>query len=104
MRVLLDHNVPRYLNPLLLNASSANGEGWHELANGTLLAAAEQAGFSVLLTLDRGFLAQQNLVGRSIANAVLAPADQSREAMTAVATKLAGLISPLGAGTAVLIG
>jgi hypothetical protein len=41
------------------------------LKNGKLLAAAEAAGFDILLTVDRGFRYEQNFMGRKIAFIVL---------------------------------
>ena len=41
------------------------------MTNGDLLAAAEQAGFDVLLTADKNMRYQQNLEGRRIALVVL---------------------------------
>ena len=45
--------------------------GWERLANGFLLQAAEDAGFELLLTTDKGIRYQQNLQGRKIALVVL---------------------------------
>lgn len=45
--------------------------GWATLTNGELLAAAEAAGFDVLVTTDRNLRYQQNLAGRSRAIVVL---------------------------------
>jgi len=45
--------------------------GWHELANGHLIAAAEAGGFDVLITADQSIRYQQNLTGRKIAIVVL---------------------------------
>ncbi len=45
--------------------------GWDALSNGELLAAAESAGFEVLLTTDKNVRYQQNLAGRRIAIVVL---------------------------------
>lgn len=68
-------------------------QGWDRLANGRLLAAAEEVGFDILVTADKGFLYQQNLAGRRIGIIVLsrgnwpdvrASLDQIREALAAV--------------------
>jgi hypothetical protein len=40
--------------------------GWPSLANGQLLAAAEQAGYELLITTDQNLRYQQNLAGRSL--------------------------------------
>lgn len=45
--------------------------GWRELSNGDLLAAAEAAGFDVLVTADLNLRYQQNLAGRRIGIVVL---------------------------------
>lgn len=44
------------------------------LTNGELLAAAEAAGFDVLITTDRNLRCQQNLAGRKLAVVVLSKA------------------------------
>jgi hypothetical protein len=46
--------------------------GWDRLVNGELIAAAEAAGFNVLLTTDKNIRYQQNLTDRKIAFVVLA--------------------------------
>ncbi|MBI2803236.1 MAG: hypothetical protein HYX63_23705 [Gammaproteobacteria bacterium] len=45
--------------------------GWDRLLNGDLIAAAEAAGFEVLLTTDKNMRYQQNLTGRKIAFVVI---------------------------------
>jgi hypothetical protein len=40
--------------------------GWSRLKNGTLLTAAEQAGFDVLLSSDKTMKYEQNMSGRKI--------------------------------------
>lgn len=73
MRVLFDHGTPRGIRWFLTDHSvtEARDEGWNTLSNGDLLAAAEQAGFDVLLTTDKNIRYQQNLAGRKIALVVL---------------------------------
>jgi len=41
--------------------------GWGHLANGRLLRVAEDAGFAVMVTVDRSMQFQQNMDGRQIA-------------------------------------
>lgn len=48
--------------------------GWDRLRNGELLAAAEQAGYEVLLTTDKNLRYQQNLKERTIAIVVISHA------------------------------
>ena len=50
---------------------TTDDEGWSALANGDLLAAAERAGFDVLVTGDRNLTYQQNLSGRRLSLVVL---------------------------------
>jgi hypothetical protein len=53
MRVLFDQATPVPIRPYLEGhaASTAFRQGWDKLKNGELLAAAEQAGFDVLVTI-----------------------------------------------------
>jgi Protein of unknown function (DUF433) len=51
--------------------TKARDRGWDRLTNGDLLAAAETAGFDVLLTADNSIRYQQNLSRRRIALVVL---------------------------------
>jgi predicted nuclease of predicted toxin-antitoxin system len=73
MRVLFDHNVPRGIARHLAGHSvtKAKDRGWEKLTNGNLLAAAENAGFDLLLTADKNMRYQQNLAGRKIALVVV---------------------------------
>jgi hypothetical protein len=73
LKILLVHNLPRHLKPLLAphEVISARELAWHELKNGILLAAAEEVGFDLLLTEDKNMSYQQNLAGRRIAIRVL---------------------------------
>jgi predicted nuclease of predicted toxin-antitoxin system len=73
MRVLFDNGTPRGVAAALKAhaVEEARTRGWDNLTNGELLAAAEAAGFDVLLTTDRNLQYQQNLAGRKIAVVVL---------------------------------
>ncbi len=73
MRILFDHNTPRGIAQHLPGhtVAKAKERGWDRLTNGDLLAAAEEAGFDLLLTADRNMRYQQNLSGRKIALVVL---------------------------------
>jgi predicted nuclease of predicted toxin-antitoxin system len=73
MLILFDNNTPRGLNRFLSGHSveEARMRGWDQLANGVLIAVAEQAGFEVIVTADKNIRYQQNLEGRKIALVVL---------------------------------
>ena len=73
MLVLFDHVTPRGIARFLPGhtVTKAKDRGWDRLTNGDLLAAAEGAGFDVLLTADKNMRYQQNLTGRRIALVVL---------------------------------
>jgi hypothetical protein len=69
MRVLFDHSTPAPLRRYLLghDVKEAVDQGWDQLSNGDLLAAAEREGFEVLITADKNIRYQQNLKDRTIA-------------------------------------
>ena len=73
MKILFDHCVDRNLRKRLPahHVRTAREMGWDQLRNGNLLAAAEGAGFDILLTVDKGFRHQQNLAGLMISVALL---------------------------------
>jgi hypothetical protein len=73
MRILFDHSVPLGIARSLVGhiVIRAKDRGWDTLSNGNLLAAAEHAGFDLLLTADKNMRYQQNLTGRRIALIVL---------------------------------
>lgn len=73
MRLLLDENLPPRLAALLPGQEVATvvGMGWAGLTNGRLLAAAEAAGFALMLTADTNMAYQQSLDGRGLGVVVL---------------------------------
>lgn len=74
MRILLDKNVPVGVRAFLSQheVQTIPQMKWSPaLKNGELLAAAEEAGFEVLLTCDQNIVYQQNLMGRKLALVVL---------------------------------
>ncbi len=73
MRILFDHNTPSGIARHLAGhtVTKAKDIGWDRLTNGDLLAAAEKAGFDLLLTADKNMRYQQNLSGRTMALVVL---------------------------------
>src|SRR5262247_1570985 len=73
MLILFDRGTPAPLRSFLVGHSVKRTQdmGWDRFSNGELLAAAEQAGFDLLLTTDKNIRYQQNLAGRKIAIVVL---------------------------------
>ena len=73
MRIIFDQATPVPIRPYLElhTVSTAAKQGWDRLTNGDLLAAAEEAGFDLLLTTDKNMRYQQNLVGRKIGSGLL---------------------------------
>ena len=65
---MLDHNLDWRLSHQLLGheVSTALEMAWDTLKNGALLTEAEEFGFSVLITSDKGIKDQQSMKGRSI--------------------------------------
>jgi predicted nuclease of predicted toxin-antitoxin system len=77
MQILLDHNTPAPLRYSLPGhrVEIAYERGWAEFTNGDLLAAAESAGFDLLITTDKSIRYQQNLAGRRLSLLVLSTND-----------------------------
>jgi hypothetical protein len=73
MLILFDNGTPAPLRYALKGhvVVEAIERGWERLANGELIAAAEAAGFDLLLTTDKNIRYQQNLKGRKIAFLVI---------------------------------
>jgi predicted nuclease of predicted toxin-antitoxin system len=69
MKLLFDECIPRRFKESFPHhdCRTTSEVGWTGKKNGELLALAEQAGFEVLLTIDRGMEYQQNLKRRNIA-------------------------------------
>ena len=73
MLILFDNGTPAPLRNALQGhiVVEAIERGWDRLANGALIAAAEAAGFEILLTTDKNMRYQQNLADRKIAFVVI---------------------------------
>lgn len=65
MRLLFDQGTPVPLRRVLAahEIVTAYEQGWGTLQNGTLLQAAEAAGFDAIVTTDQNLRYQQNLRG-----------------------------------------
>ena len=73
MHILFDNGTPWGLARFLTGhtVQEARFQGRDELENGILIAAAEQAGFDLIVTTDKNIRYQQNLSHRTIAILVL---------------------------------
>jgi hypothetical protein len=73
MKILFDQGTPLPLQDSLggHEVITAFRAGWSEFSNGQLIAAADAAGFEVLVTTDQNLKYQQNLENRKIAIIVL---------------------------------
>ena len=74
------------------------------LANGALLAAADQAGFEVLITVDRNMPDQQSLRGRSISLLVLRARTTNLEDLMALVPDVLKALKILKPGEVIRIG
>ena len=72
-RVLLDESIPHdLLLPLgSLDVTTVQALGWAGIKNGALLQAAREAGYHVLITVDRRMEYQQNISASGLALIVL---------------------------------
>jgi hypothetical protein len=70
MKILLDESVPQKLRLLIEGSHTVVTtwyQGWSGLKNGSLLVAAEEAGFDLFITADQELTYPQNLKGRKMA-------------------------------------
>ncbi len=96
-RVLFDQNVPAGLRRVLPHdISTAYRMGWSTLENGKLLAAAEEAGFAVMVTCDQNMRHQQNLAALRLGIVVLST--DKLPALRDHAALIAGAIDRVGQG------
>ena len=73
MRILFDHNTPQPLRRHLVGHGVDTAEecGWATLSNGALLDRAEESGYEVVITADKGIPYQQEMGHRNLALIVL---------------------------------
>jgi predicted nuclease of predicted toxin-antitoxin system len=75
MKVLLDHNIPHSLRPLLSGDNEVYTTaylGWSDYEDDRLLQAAMEASFAAVVTLDRGLPHQQETRAYDLGIVVLA--------------------------------
>lgn len=87
MKVLLDHCMPRRFAHLLPRheVTTAFDHGWDRLRNGVLLAASANAGYDVVVTVDRRMKHEQNLETLPIAVIVICAGSNDFEVLTRMA-------------------
>ena len=97
MKLLLDNCMPRPVERLLPGHEAIHTSrlGWGRLENGTLLQAAEDAGFQAMITVDRNIAFQQSMKGRTVSVVVIKSASNDIPTLEsyadAVLAELAGL-------------
>ncbi len=91
MRILFDNGTPRGLAAYLAGHTvvEARTLGWEGLANGELIAAAEEAGFELMVTTDKNIRLQQNLRVRTLAFVVLEHSQWPMVKMVAASIRVA---------------
>jgi len=105
MRVLLDQNISPQIASGLTghDAMGAVAAGFESFKNGRLLAAAEEAGFEVLVTIDKNMRHQQNFAGRKIALIVLDIHTIGIRAVTACVPAILDALESISTGQIVVI-
>jgi predicted nuclease of predicted toxin-antitoxin system len=96
MRLLIDECIDERLRLLFssYDCQTARYAGLAGLKNGSLLEAAEAAGFDVLVTVDKNIPDQQNLAGRAISILILcAPTNRLRDLAPIVPAAFSALLS-----------
>ncbi len=106
MRVLLDECVDESFRHKLANhdCQTCRFAGFVGLSNGRLLAAAENAGFHVLVTVDRNMRHQQNLSARAISIVILKARTTDMDDLLPLLTALLSTLDNLGPGQIVNVG
>ena len=106
MKFVLDHCVAKPILNFLgaYEVHRAGQLGWDRLSNGKLLAAAESAGYCALITVDKGFAAQQNMAGRQIAVLLLDTLDTSIDGLEPLVPRLVRAMEAVAPGSFVRIG
>ena len=93
-RVLCDESVPQDVAAALVGheVATVQGLGWAGAKNGALLQAAREAGYEVLVTVDRNMEYQQNIAASRLALVVVrARSTRVPDLLPAVAALLAVL-------------
>lgn len=105
MRVLLDECIDETLRHSFTGyeCQTCRYAGFAGLSNGDLLAAAEEAGFAALITVDRNMTFQQSLRGRSISLLVLRARTTNLEDLVALMPEVLDALARLRRGEVIQI-
>jgi predicted nuclease of predicted toxin-antitoxin system len=106
MRVLLDECLDEGLRHHFTGhaCQTCRYAGLTGLANGALLAAADQAGFDVMITVDQNMPNQQSLRGRSISLLVVRARTTNLDDLLILMPDVLGALEILKPGEVVLVG
>jgi hypothetical protein len=106
MRLLLDECIPRKFKNSLRNhdCRTVPEEGWAGKKNGELLDLAENSGFQVFVSIDRGIEFQQKLKPRRIAVMLVRTKSNRVTDLVAHLPKIMSALERLQAGQLIRIG
>ena len=106
MRVLLDECIDEALRHAMIGHDCETNRyaGLKSMTNGRLLDAAEQAGFEVLITVDRNMQYQQTLRERKMALVILEARTTNIEDLLALVPDVLTALQALKSGDIVRIG
>lgn len=106
MRILLDECIDEALRRSFSrhDCQTCRYAGLRGLTNGELLAAAELAGFQVLITVDRNMPQQQSLRGREISVIVLQARTTDADLLRVLIPEVLNALNSLKPGEFIYIG
>lgn len=99
--MLCDESVPRNVATAIAShtVATVQGLGWAGMKNGVLLRAAREAGWEVLITVDRRMEYQQNIPASGLALVVLRVRSTRVAALMPMLPQLQALLPIVQAGT-----
>ena len=105
MKILLDNCMPKRFRRLLAGheVTHTSELGWGDLKNGKLLAAAEDAGFDALVTVDSSLQFQQSLSRRKIAIILIRAFSNDLPTLTPLASQVLKMLSQVKPGTVTIV-
>jgi hypothetical protein len=106
VRVLLDESVPRQLATELRShdVRTVVQVGWTGVQNGELLRRTAEAGFEVLVTMDRNLEHQQNIARAGLGVLVIIARDSRVETVVPLAGSINTALSKLRPGMVLHVG